>query len=348
MNTEIEMAKTWPDCKFGILAVAGRVHLPPELTLSNGIRIFSKMPFTMEDHWKIWLGTLRFNEVQDCSLFLVRTEMSSSSEGIWIFDDVNERLLREVGGLFTMVRLVGPIEYSKAFLLSGHIEHGEPTVRRFTEAQKYHNTRGCKPWSITEPALTMAVQLYEAKERLFPPPNDMQRSRFGRGLYAMKKAFEAFYASDRLQGFVRAMEALILPEIGKTEKQFVGRCSLLAAPKPKQSIAEATLREVYRMRSDIEHMHELDRTVKTLYPADELEDVGLWRTRQMEDLACAAYRKIFLDPALQACFSDDFAIEAFWKKSPAEIRAAFGPICDITELKIVRKYDGFGRAVPPY
>jgi hypothetical protein len=143
------------------------------------------------------------------------------------------------------------------------------------------------------------------------------------------------------------MEALILPEIGKTEKQFVARCSLLAAPQAKQGTAEKILREVYKMRSDIEHMHELDRTIKTIYSADELENVGLWRTRQMEELACAAYRKILLDPALQACFVDDAAIEAFWKKSPDEIRAAFGNICDITEIQIVKKYDQFGRAIPP-
>ena len=97
------------------------------------------------------------------------------------------------------------------------------------------------------------------------------------------------------------------------------------------------------MRCDIEHVHDWDRSLQT-YSVDDRENVALWRTRQMEALVCAANTRILLDTSIQQHFDSDAAIAAFWQKSEDEIRGAFGNICDITQLKIVRKYEGIGRA----
>ena len=99
------------------------------------------------------------------------------------------------------------------------------------------------------------------------------------------------------------------------------------------------------MRCDIEHMHDWDRSLQT-YPASEREPIALWRTRQMEELASAAYRRILSDSALQFNFRDDGTIENFWKKPHDEIRRAFSNACDISQLKIVRKFSSNGRADP--
>ena len=53
----------------------------------------------------------------------------------------------------------------------------------------------------------------------------------------------------------------------------------------------------------------------------------------MEVLACAANTRILLDTNVQQHFCSDAAIAAFWQKPQEEIRAAFGDICDITQLK---------------
>lgn len=64
----------------------------------------------------------------------------------------------------------------------------------------------------------------------------------------------------------------------------------------------------------------------------------------MESLACLAYAKIFADNALQQHFHIDAALDQFWRKPEDEVRVEFGCVCDITKLKLVRKYDGWGRA----
>jgi hypothetical protein len=63
-----------------------------------------------------------------------------------------------------------------------------------------------------------------------------------------------------------------------------------------------------------------------------------------DGISCLAYAKIFADNGLHQHFLTDAALEQFWRKPEHEIRLALGIVCDITNLKIVRNYDGWGRA----
>jgi len=334
------------DCKFAVLAVHNaRVDIAPDLVLANGTRVLTSLPFPLDNHWRTWLGAMQSQNLQACNLFLVSIATSGWSDGqLAIFGgEVDTQLMADVGGIFAFLRFVGSVEYTDAFVLAGHVENGDPTCRHFATTLRFNISRGCLPWVIREVDLRCAAQLQESYATLlkkFP-----EKWRFGRGCNALKSAFECHYASERLHGFVRAIEALLIPEIGRTEKQFISRCSLFAGPKSKEAEIRAALQEIYRMRCDIEHMHEWDRSLDA-YSASDRENVAHWRTRQMEELASAAYRKIVSDTALQPHFYNDAATERFWKKPADEVRTAFGEICDISKLKTVTKYDYYGRAHP--
>jgi hypothetical protein len=336
-----------PNCKYAILAIHNvRVEVPPNLILQDDTRVaLETFPFALDDHWKDWLGTIQFNELKACNLFLVRTATEGWPEGHLPIsgDEVSQRLQHEVGGLFAMLRMLGTIEYEDAFMLAGYVQEGKPTCKHFAQTERFNITRGCLPWLIKEEDLRAAAQLFKTYSVLQQKYLNAESWRFGRGCNCLKTGLEQYYASDRLHGFVRALEAVILPEPGKTEKQFVSRCALFAGPKAAEANLRTILQEAYRMRCDIEHVHDWDRSLQT-YPVDDRENVALWRTRQMEALACAANTRILRDTSIQQHFHSDAAIAAFWQKSEDEIRAAFGNICDITQLKIVRKYDGIGRA----
>jgi hypothetical protein len=337
-----------PNCKFAILAIHGvRVDVPADLILQDGTRVLDGFPFTLDDYWKDWLGTIQFDNLHAGNLFFVRTATEGWPEGHLAISGgaVDEELQSQLGGVFAMLRFLGTIEYENAFMLGGHVVSGKPTCRHFAKTEPFNMTRGCLPWVIRETDLRTAVELRETYSLLQKTHTDPDRWRFGRGCNALKAAFEQYYASYRLHGFIRALEALILPEIGKTEKQFISRCTLFAGPTSQESGIRGALQEAYRMRSDIEHMHDWDRSLHT-YPASERENIALWRTRQMEELASAAYRKILSDKALQSNFHSDATTENFWKRPDDEIRAAFGNICDIPQLKIVTKYRSDGRADP--
>ncbi len=334
-----------PNCKFAILVVnLVRVDVPENLVLQDGTRVLRAWPLAVNSPWKEWLGSNTLGKLQSCNLFLLRTATTGWPMGQLNVsgDAISTRLQAEVGRLFAMLRLLGTIEYDEAFVLSGYVENGDPVCRHFGRTERFQITRGYLPWVIREADLRTAVQLCQAYSVLpgFPGSKGW---RFGRGCAALKAALEQFYASDRLHGFVRSLEALILPAPGRTEKDFVSRCALIAGPKAAEAAVRAVMLEAYRMRCDIEHMHDWDRSLERYAPADR-EKIALWRTRQMEALACAAYRAIILDPRLEIHFRDDASIAAFWKKSDDEIRAAFGDISDITQLKIVNNWEQFGRA----
>ena len=86
------------------------------------------------------------------------------------------------------------------------------------------------PLVIREAHLVTAASLAKTKASLLASFPDTRSVRIFRGWWALTSALQQFYASDRIHGFVRALEAVIYPEIGKTEKQFIHRCSLFAAP----------------------------------------------------------------------------------------------------------------------
>lgn len=336
-----------PNCKFAILAIHNvRADIPADLILQDGTRVASEtFPFELDEHWKDWLGSIQFSALQACNMFLVRTSTKGWQEGELAVsgDELSQGLQQGVGGLFAMLRWLGTIEYENAFMLAGYVQDGKPTCKHFAQTERFNITRGCLPWVIKEHDLRTAVQLFKSYSTLQQRFLNAEKWRFGRGCGCLKTGLEQYYASDRLHGFVRALEAVILPEPGKTEKQFVSRCALFAGPTDAETNVRTMLQEAYRMRCDIEHVHDWDRSLQS-YPANDRENVALWRTRQMESLACAANSRILLDPNLQKHFDSDAAIAGFWQKPEEEIRAAFGDICDITQLKIVRKYDGIGRA----
>jgi hypothetical protein len=146
---------------------------------------------------------------------------------------------------------------------------------------------------------------------------------------------------ERLHQLVRSLEALILPNTGKTRSQFVHRCQTFATPGPDTQLA---LQEAFDMRSDTEHLQDWNRAVAN-YPIPEREDVCLQRTRQIEGLACSAYSRVLLDTNVQAHFRTDDTIGLFWKLPDGQRRVLWGKALDIAAEPRHTKYDQWGRAV---
>jgi hypothetical protein len=335
------------NCKFAVLAAQNvRTDIRSELTIRPGTIAVKKLPFPLENHWRLWLGAMQASNLENCNLFLVSIRASGWRDGqLAVFGgDLDSELMDHIGGIFAFLRIVGPIEYTDAFLVAGHVEDGRLDLRHFARTERFNISCGSLPWVVRDPDLQEAAQLSEAYRSLLKRLPG-QRWRFARGCHALKTAMEQHYASDRLHGFVRALEGLIIPDTGKTKKQFISRCALFAGPAALQAKVREILQEAYKMRCDVEHVHDWDRSLAN-YPPDEREHIAYWRTRQMEELACAIYRRIISDPVLQANFHDDSKLRSFWQRPDADLRAVFGDVCDITRSLLFKKYDSYGRAHP--
>lgn len=336
------------ECKFALLGLTRvRVDLPAAgVILGDGTQVLSQFPFEMNSQWQSWLG-IEAPQVSEANLIFARLATAGYPPAeLPISDGTNVELAKQADNIFTMLRLLGTIEYERGFLVTGYVQNGQAVCQNFSNLGRLEITRGCFPWMIREEHLVAAADLARAKSSLMGSFPDARKVRIFRGWWALTTGLQQLYASDRIHAFVRALEALIYPEITKTEGQFVHRCSLFAAPSTEKHAAREALGEAYKMRSDVEHVHEWDRSLSKYDVADR-EDIAYWRTRQMESLACAAYARIFSDTALQNNFRNDAALEQFWRKPEHEVRAALGCVCDVTKLKLVKKYDGWDRADLP-
>jgi hypothetical protein len=168
------------------------------------------------------------------------------------------------------------------------------------------------------------------------------RAQFRRVIRGLNRLFDGLRATgqDRLHEFVRSMEALIIPEIGKTRRQFAHRCQTFATPGEDTRIL---LLEAFDMRSDTEHLNPWDGAVHA-YPVCEREDVCWQRTRQIEHLACDAYSRLLRGAALREHLRTDDTIAAFWGLPDDQRRTQWGKPLDIRQEPFVTKYDSLGRA----
>lgn len=333
-----------PEQKFAVLAVSNvRADFPDGLNLPDDVAVLRRFPIDLDPNWRNWLG-LDLAHITDANLVFVCSSSDGSSLGaLSISDSTNEKLANRLVEIFAMLRLLGTIEYESSFFLTGYSRDDRTFCQKYSKLARFHLTRGCLPWMLRSHDLTAAANLAIAKASFLSKFSDTHRSRIFRGWVALSSGLQQYYASDRIHAFVRALEALIYPEIAQTARQFVHRCSLFAAPNAQQGPVREALCEAYAMRCDVEHVNDWDRSLAGYAPVDR-ENVAYWRTRQMETLACLAYAQFFRDQELQKNFLADDHIGRFWRKPDHEIRAAFGQPCDITELKVVSSYDLAGRA----
>ncbi len=242
------------ECKFAFLAFTNvRVDIPNVgITLPDGTEVVTKFPIELDSQWQSWLG-IQASQVSGANLVLARRATNGfPPESLPISDNTNWDLAKQIENVFSMLRLFGTIEYESAFLIIGHVQKGRAVCQNFSKFGRYEITRGCLPWIIREEQLVNAANLSQAKASLLASFADVRNARIFRGWWALTTALQQFYASDRIHGFVRALEALIYPEIGKTEKQFIHRCSLFAASSASKDTARQALEEAYKMRCDVE------------------------------------------------------------------------------------------------
>jgi hypothetical protein len=163
------------DSKFAALAIRSvRVDIARDgVSLVDGTQVLTTFPLSIDPQWKSWLG-LESKTLKESNLVLVRIAKTGfPPERLAVSDDINEKLAKELIDIFSMLRLLGTIEYANASLLRGHVQAGRTEIRHFGNLERFHITRGCLPWMIREPDLQAAVALAQSKaalEHRFPEP----------------------------------------------------------------------------------------------------------------------------------------------------------------------------------
>lgn len=294
--------------------------------LRDGTRIMSEAPTLCLNSWEKQLGSIRLDRLRCANLNLL---VEQSSENPTIFDDdVSKRLVDKLSLLFEMLHLRVGIkisEHTSANLLVGFSLNGTSKIFNVCEMPRFYRTHGGKCSPITRNWLEECVRLRDGAVVVNNGNTHFKRVR--RGLIALLKGTKEKSGQDRLHQFVRSLDALVLPDKGKTKGQFKHRCQTFAGA------SEATrdiLGKAYDMRSTTEHLHQWDRDMWEYLP-DRRDDEGLRMTRQIEHLAYDAYSRLLREPDLREHFRTDEHITAFWKLSDCQQRKKWGKPVNIVQ-----------------
>ena len=303
--------------KFALLAFSSVfADLPTEaFQLSDDKTwIMPRVPVPDLGIWEKWLGSIRLEHLGRANLVLL-VEEPSDIPGV--LDDVHQRLSADLCLLFYILHLRVGVEISEndgADLLRGSSKNGRPEIRQVSKMPRFYRSQGSARAPITRDWLEDSLVLRDGWAAM--KADKTQFKRVTRGLITLFKGLKEKTGQDRLHQYVRSLEALILPVIGRTKKHFVGRCQTFAAAADD---THELLSEAFDMRSATEHLNPWDEAVQC-YPLGKRDAVCWQRTRQIERLACDAYSRLLSNSELREDFRTEAAIETFWKSLSDEQR----------------------------
>lgn len=260
--------------------------------------IFSKRIINVEDKiWKEWLG-LKWEEVKDSNA-MIKFEIPTKTPEI--LDGENKLISELISKIYIALQLVGDFKIQATNFFTGSRIGQEIQLRQWSEYDNWYSSDYFR--RIEEKDMELWSKLFKSicnfHSRL---PKEFLR--FNRGLICFQKGCREQWLDFRLPYFVQSLEALALPDKSKTEKQFKKRIAKWF-PKNFKGNPEEILGEIYDLRSDCEHLHE----IKEKYSKN-----SLLRAHQCEETARNAYQAILLDNNELENFTADKKIKDYWNR----------------------------------
>ena len=326
--------------KFALMAVeSAYTDFPDDTTythqLSDGIWILARIAVDIDAHWKESIGTILLEQLENSNLIMIVSEGSASPQ---LVDEHHENLKKRLSRTLALLQLSGVLEYRTANLLCGSFFDGKPEIRQISESPFFYQTMGYTRTPVTIKRLEKSVQLRKALEEMDSSPDNFKRLKWG--WRVLVDGLQKEHGEERIHQFVRSLEALILPEIGKTRRQFTHRCQTFAKASPKTT---QILEEAFELRSMAEHLNNWEEALESS-PKDDREIVALHRTRQMEQLVAFTYTRVLESDTIRNHFISETKQGEFWKLPDDARRSVWGTQLDLTLINEVHAFDNWGRA----
>ena len=306
--------------KFGIVAlsIGFTENMAHEIALSDDTWVTSSLPFEVDDNWRTWIGTIQADQIEKSNLFIVTKALAESPK---ILDSENERLRDKAYKIYFGLLLTDYFStYDHPIQLTGSKYDKGLDVRSIGKMESPISVPGTPFNKVNQIRLKKSKQLADAIESL--PP----KGRFSR----YKKVIRSFYSGitskfveDRIHQFVRSIEGMIYPKIGKTEKQFKSRTELFIGPKHHKLMGK-----LYRFRSAVEHLHDPFEGT----PGNDFKEKLIYcfkKAHEAEAISRYCISRLLTNKNLWEFFEDDQSLSDFWKKDISSRKSIWGETFDI-------------------
>lgn len=269
----------------------------------DNVKFKRELPSINEGQWREWLGL----QWQDMGISNAILEVRAETQHPEVLDEENEKLTFKCRILWVSLMLTGPFYLENAYFLTGSEINKELEIRQFFKFDRWFNPGDDFIREITDIEVNKWKIIFQQIDKIYEQKENF--SRLKRGLHCFLKGCSESQINFRLPYFVRSLEALIMPDIGKTTKQFVKRTARWWKDTNEDKyFSEDTakvLREIYDIRCNFEHMHDLEAC---------LEEKQLLRSYQCEEIARKAYQDILISDSELEKFISDISIRKYWDK----------------------------------
>ena len=236
--------------KFASLSLYGtgaQFNMPEPMSLPNGLIATRQLPFEVTPWWREQLGLLNCQEIEHSDLFLTSV---APSNALKVLDAENLALEDACRNFFYGLLIAMPFspELSPQ-LVTGSMDAGAATFRQISRFERPAYIAGTPPPDVDGGDLQRAA-LYANEIHSVTS----KQGTYGRAVWALNcfmNGLTSTHLYEKMRHLIRTIEAFILPEIGKTERQFKSRTELFVGTREHDLIAK-----MYKVRSNIEHLHD--------------------------------------------------------------------------------------------
>lgn len=312
-----------PNQKFSFVALSVNVddQLPESMSFQPGVWVTRKLPVSLDVEWQKWIGSIRTERItEDCNLFLCAA-MDSAEPGV--LDHENKLLNSAVMRLFDGLMLAGNLNVvATPILMGGAFQPDGLTIRSIGDLRLPLIPAGVDYDDVT--ADTIALAHVHSMGRI-NFEKTTKYDRIARVFFIYENAVVTQSVHERLHQFCRCIEGFILPNVGKTEKQFVSRTELFVGPSHHD-----TMRELYRMRSKVEHMHEYD------WPSDLSERdrrvLVMRRAALVQQLARQCISRFLVTKDVWPYYANPDQLAKFWALLASDRQKLWGRSFDLPAI----------------
>lgn len=307
--------------KYAVVALSVKLDDPvPFQVMAPNHWAFGDERFDVPLHWREWLGAIRAREIEDSNLFLLSKMKSEAPE---ILDGETNELTKHAGHFYAGLLLASPFAPAhRPVMLVGYRQNGEINVRSQNDYEPAIASlvRYYPPVTFAELQLAakIATQIAAIETELLAGGH----WRLFRTLHLYLEARTIRVNMDRLHQYCRCIDGLIVPDVGKTKRQFKSRTELFIGPRHQDMMGET-----YDVRSDVEHLHE-NKHLEVFDRNARLELVK--KLEMMEYIVRCALVRILLNRNLWPHFANTPALQAFWALDKQQREALWGTTSDPT------------------